>query len=113
MSSLNIRFALLVLLSSVTSNLAFAQNAPVRKEAYAQQCLQQQRSIHQGIKDKAGDTDFKPYCTCVANALEKRLTPEQFQSLGNHANEAKPSWLKQAEIQASRSCMTQEPKLQV
>lgn len=113
MPSLNIHLASLVLLTAVSSNAAFAQNTPAKKEAYAQQCVQQQRSIHQGMNDKASDTNFKPYCSCVASALEKRLTPEQFQSLGDQMNGAKPSWLKQAEMQAGRSCMTQEPKLQV
>lgn len=94
-------------------NQSFAQSVPAKKEQYAQQCVQQQRSIHQSLKDKASDTDFKPYCACVAGALEKRLTPEQFQFLGNQNSGAKPAWLKQAETQASRSCMTQEPKLQV
>lgn len=112
-SSLIRKLLLLASLSVMITNQLFAQRIPTKKEQYAQQCVQQQRSIHQSLNDKAGDTDFKPYCACVASALEKRLTPEQFQSLGNKTSGSKPAWLKQVETQASRSCMTQEPKLQV
>lgn len=92
---------------------ALAQSTPNQNEAYTQQCIQQQRSIHKGLKDKLSEADFKPYCSCFVSALEKRLTPEQFRAVGSSAKGTKPAWLKQAESQAGRSCIPSEPKLQV
>jgi hypothetical protein len=97
----------------MSNGLALAQGAPKPNELYTQQCIQQQRSIHQGLKDKLSDADFKPYCSCFIGALEKRLTLEQFRALGESTKGAKPVWLKQAESQAGRSCIPSEPKLQV
>jgi hypothetical protein len=95
------------------ANPLLAQGNPKPQERYTQQCVQQQRTIHQRLSDKVSDADFIPFCSCVANALEKNLSPEQFRELGNNAKGAKPAWLKQAEQQASRSCIPSEPKLQV
>lgn len=97
----------------VSTSPALAQDAPKQNEVYTQQCIQQQRSIHQGLKDKLSDADFKPYCSCFIGALEKRLTPEQFRAFGESTKGVKPAWLKQAESQAGRSCIPSEPKLQV
>jgi hypothetical protein len=90
-----------------------AQTGPKQKERYTQQCVEQQRTIHQRFSDKVTDADFIPYCSCFVGALEKRLTPEQFRDIGNSAKGTKPAWLKQAEQQAGRSCIPSEPKLQV
>jgi hypothetical protein len=95
------------------ANPVTAQGNLKPQERYTQQCVQQQRSIHQRLSDKVSDADFLPYCSCVAGALEKRLTPEQFREIGNSTKGAKPAWLKQAEQQAGRSCIPSEPKLQV
>ena len=95
------------------ANPLLAQSNPKPQERYKQQCVQQQRAVHQRLSDKVSDADFIPYCSCVASALEKNLTPEQFRDLGKNATGAKPAWLKQAEAQASRSCIPSEPKLQV
>jgi hypothetical protein len=95
------------------ANPLLAQGNPKPQERYTQQCVQQQRTIHQRLSDKVSDADFIPFCSCVASALEKNLSPEQFRELGNNAKGAKPAWLKQAEQQASRSCIPSEPKLQV
>jgi hypothetical protein len=95
------------------ANPLLAQGSPKPQERYTQQCIQQQRAIHQRLSDKVSDADFIPYCSCVAIALEKSLTPEQFRELGNNVKGAKPAWLKQAEQQAGRSCIPSEPKLQV
>jgi len=97
----------------LSANPVLAQGNLKPQERYTQQCVQQQRSIHQRLSDKVSDADFIPYCSCVASALEKNLTPEQFRELGNNAKGAKPAWLKQAEQQAGRSCIPSEPKLQV
>lgn len=97
----------------MSTGLAHAQSTLKPNELYTQQCVHQQRSLHQGLKDKLSDADFKPYCSCFIGALEKRLTPEQFRALGESAKGAKPAWLKQAESQAGRSCIPSEPKLQV
>ncbi len=95
------------------ANPVLAQGNPKPQERYTHQCVQQQRTIHQRLSDKVIDADFIPYCSCVASALEKNLTPEQFRELGSNAKAAKPAWLKQAEQQAGRSCVPSEPKLQV
>jgi hypothetical protein len=95
------------------ANPVLAQGNPKPQERYTQQCVQQQRTIHQRLSDKVSDADFTPYCSCVASALEKNLTPEQFRELGSNVKGAKPAWLKQAEQQAGRSCIPSEPKLQV
>jgi hypothetical protein len=95
------------------SSPILAQAGSKQKERYTQQCVEQQRTIHQRLSDKVSDADFIPYCSCFVGALEKRLTPEQFRDMGNSAKGAKPAWLKQAEQQAGRSCIPSEPKLQV
>jgi hypothetical protein len=105
--------AILVSVCLLNSSPSLAQANSKQKEVYTQQCVQQQRTIHQRLSDKVSDADFIPYCSCVASALEKNLTPEQFRELGNNAKGAKPAWLKQAEQQAGRSCIPSEPKLQV
>ena len=97
----------------LSANPLLAQGNPKPQERYTQQCVQQQRTIHQRLSDKVNDADFIPYCSCVASALEKNLSPEQFRDLANNVKATKPSWLKQAEAQASRSCIPSEPKLQV
>lgn len=95
------------------SNPVVAQVSSKQKEIYTQQCVDQQRIIHQRFSDRVSDADFIPYCSCFIGALEKRLTPEQFRDMGSSAKGAKPAWLKQAEQQAGRSCIPSEPKLQV
>ena len=105
--------AILVSVCLLNASPSLAQASSKQKELYTQQCVDQQRSIHQRFSDKVSDADFIPYCSCFVGALEKRLTPEQFRDTGNSAKGAKPAWLKQAEQQASRSCIPSEPKLQV
>lgn len=95
------------------ANPVLAQGNPKPQERYTQQCVQQQRTIHQRLSDKVSDADFIPFCSCVTSALEKNLSPEQFRELGNKVKGTKPAWLKQAEQQAVRSCIPSEPKLQV
>ncbi len=105
--------ALLVSVCLLNASPILAQASSKQKERYTQQCVKQQGTMHQRLSDKVSDADFIPYCSCVAGALEKRLTPEQFRDMGNSAKGAKPTWLKQAEQQAGRSCIPSEPKLQV
>jgi hypothetical protein len=105
--------ALLVSVCLLNASQSLAQPSSKQKELFTQQCVDQQRSIHQRFSDKVSDADFMPYCSCVVGALEKRLTREQFRDMGNSAKGAKPAWLKQAEQQAGRSCIPSEPKLQV
>lgn len=97
----------------ISSGPAVAQASGKPNETYTQQCVQQQRAIHQGLKDKVSDADFLPYCSCFIGALEKRLTPEQFRGIANTPKGGKPAWLKQAESDAGRSCIPSEPRLQV
>jgi hypothetical protein len=105
--------AIFVSVCLLNSGPILAQAGLKQKELYTQQCVEQQRSIHQRFSDKVSDADFVPYCSCFIGALEKRLTPEQFRDVGNSAKGAKPAWLKQAEQQAGRSCIPSEPRLQV
>ena len=105
--------AILVSVCLLNTSPLLAQASSKQKELYTQQCVAQQRTVHQRLSDKVSDADFIPYCSCVAGALEKRLTPEQFRDMGNSAKGAKPTWLKQVEQQAGRSCIPSEPKLQV
>ena len=97
----------------LNSSPVLAQASSKQKELYTQQCVDQQRTIHQRLSDKVSDADFIPYCSCFVGALERRLTPEQFRDMSTSAKGAKPAWLKQAEQQAGRSCIPSEPKLQV
>jgi hypothetical protein len=97
----------------LNSSPILAQANSKQKELYTQQCVEQQRTVHQRFSDKVSDADFMPYCSCFVGALEKRLSPEQFRDMGNSAKGTKPVWLKQAEQQAGRSCIPSEPKLQV
>jgi len=97
----------------ICSGPAVAQASGKPNETYTQQCVEQQRTIHQRLKDKVSDADFLPYCSCFVTALEKRLTPEQFRAIANTAKGAKPAWLKQAESDAGRSCIPSKPRLQV
>ena len=105
--------AILVSVCLLNASPSLAQPSSKQKELYTQQCVDQQRSIHQRFSDKVSDADFIPYCSCFVGALEKRLTPEQFRDMRNSAKGAKPTWLKQAEQLAGRSCIPSEPKLQV
>jgi phage/plasmid-associated DNA primase len=105
--------AILVGICLLNSSSVLAQTSSKQKELSTQQCVEQQRTIHQRFSDKVSDADFISYCSCVVGVLEKRLTPEQFRDIGNSAKGAKPAWLKQAEQQAGRSCIPSEPKLQV
>jgi len=105
--------AILVSVCLLNSSPLLAQANPQQKDRHTQQCIDQQRAIHQRLSDKVSDADFIPYCSCVVGALEKRLTPEQFRDIGNSAKGTKPAWLKQAEQQAGRSCIPSGPKLQI
>jgi hypothetical protein len=105
--------AIFVSVCLLNSSPILAQVSSKQKEPYTQQCVDQQRTMHQRFSDKVSDADFIPYCSCFVGALEKRLTPEQFREMGNSAKDVKPAWLKQAEQQAGRSCIPSEPKLQV
>jgi hypothetical protein len=105
--------AIFVSVYLLNSSPLLAQASSKQKELFTQQCVDQQRTIHQRFSDKVSDADFMPYCSCFVGALERRLTPEQFRGMSNSAKGAKPAWLKQAEQQAGRSCVPSEPKLQV
>jgi len=67
--------AILVSVCLLNASPLLAQANSNQKELYTQQCVAQQRTIHQRLSDKVSDADFIPYCSCVVGALERRLTP--------------------------------------
>ena len=94
------------------SGLTFSQSANITsfKKSYEASCVKEQVKRHSGIKGITAD-QFAAHCACTSNQLSKSLNTSEIETLLN--NQTRPSWLKEKESAAARSCLTQEPKIQV
>ncbi len=94
------------------SGLAFSQSTDISnfKKSYQESCIQEQVKRHSGIKGITAD-QFRAHCACTSTQLSNSLNTSEIETLNN--NQARPSWFKQKESAAAKSCLTQEPKIQV
>jgi hypothetical protein len=94
------------------SGLAFSQSTSITsfKKNYQESCVQEQVKRHSGIKGITAD-QFTAHCACTSTQLSNSLNTSEIEALNN--NQTKPSWFKQKESAAAKSCLMQEPKIQV
>lgn len=94
------------------SGLAFSQSSGITsfKKNYQESCVQEQVKRHSGIKGITAE-QFTAHCACTSTQLSNSLNTSEIESLNN--NQTRPSWFKQKESAAAKSCLMQEPKIQV
>lgn len=94
------------------SGLVFGQSADLLnfKKSYESSCIQEQLKRHAGVKGLTAE-QFTAHCACTSTQLSKSLNTNEIETLIN--NQTRPSWFKQKESAAAKSCLTQEPKIQV
>jgi hypothetical protein len=94
------------------SGLAFSQSADISnfKKSYQASCVQEQVKRHSGVKGITAD-QFTAHCACTSTQLINNLNTSEIETLNN--NQTRPSWFKQKESAAAKSCLMQEPKIQV
>ena len=98
--------------SLLVSGLAFSQSANITsfKKSYESSCVKEQVKRHAGVKGLTAE-QFSVHCECTSTQLSKSLNTSEIETLIN--NQTRPSWFKQKESAAAKSCLTQEPKIQV
>ena len=65
---------------------------------------------HKDIKKKSlTEEDFKPYCSCLAEFINKNASNRQVNELVMNPK-AKPEWLKAIELKAMKACIA-DPKM--
>ena len=96
----------------LSSGLAFSQSANITsfKKSYESSCVKEQVKRHSGVKGITAD-QFVAHCACTSNQLTKSLNTSEIEALLN--NQTRPSWFKEKESAAAKSCLMQEPKIQV
>ena len=94
------------------SGLAFSQPSSITsfKKSYEASCVKEQVKRHSGVKGITAD-QFVAHCACTSNQLSKSLNTSEIEALLN--NQTRPSWFKEKESAAAKSCLMQEPKIQV
>ena len=77
---------------------------------FQKNCTQEQLQEHKDIKKKSfTEEDFKPYCTCLAEFINKNASNRQVNELVMNPK-AKPEWLKAIELKAMKACIA-DPKM--
>ena len=94
------------------SGLAFSQPTSITsfKKNYQESCIQEQLKRHAGVKGLTSE-QFTAHCACTSTQLSNNLNTSEIETLNN--NQTRPSWFKQKESAAAKSCLMQEPKIQV
>lgn len=96
----------------ICSALAFGQSASISSfnKSYESSCIKEQIKRHSGVKGLTAD-QFAGHCECTSTQLSKSLNISEIETLLN--NQTRPSWFKEKESAAAKSCLMQEPKIQV
>jgi hypothetical protein len=96
----------------IFSSLSYSQSSSITsfKKNYQESCVQEQVKRHLGVKGITAD-QFSAHCACTSTQLSNSLNTSEIESLNN--NQIRPSWFKQKESAAAKSCLMQEPKIQV
>jgi len=94
------------------SGLAFSQSASITnfKKSYELSCVKEQVKRHSGVKGITAD-QFTAHCECTSTQLSKSLNTNEIETL--LSSQTRPSWFKEKESAAAKSCLMQEPKIQV
>jgi hypothetical protein len=92
------------------SALSQSINITSFKKSYEATCVKEQVKRHAGIKGITAD-QFAAHCECTSTQLSKSLNTSEIETLLN--NQARPNWFKEKELAAAKSCLKQEPKIQV
>lgn len=94
------------------SGLAFSQSASITnfKKIYESICVKEQVKRHSGVKGITAD-QFTAHCECTSTQLSKNLNTTEIETL--LSNQSRPSWFKEKESAAAKSCLMQELKIQV
>jgi hypothetical protein len=86
----------------------YAQQSPLNLQ---QACVQEQLAEHKGMKDHPVKAeDFKAYCACESAFIAKNADENQLTELKNQPK-VKPSWLKDLQQKAVKSCLDTGPKV--
>jgi hypothetical protein len=111
-NSIRVSQAVVASLSLLFSGLAFSQSASITgfKKNYESSCVKEQVKRHSGVKGITAD-QFTAHCECTSTQLSKSLNTSEIETL--LSNQTRPSWFKEKESAAAKSCLMQEPKIQV
>jgi hypothetical protein len=94
------------------SGLALSQSANITsfKKSYEATCVKEQVKRHAAVKGIRAE-QFVAHCACASDQLSKSLNTAEIEALLN--NQTRPGWFKEKESAAAKSCLMQEPKIQV
>ncbi len=77
---------------------------------FQKNCAVEQVAEHKGAKGTTlTEEDFKPYCGCLAEFINKNASNRQVNELVMNPK-AKPEWLKTIELKAMKACIA-DPKM--
>ena len=99
----------LLIISFFLSFAGYAQAQAISGD-FQKNCAQEQLLEHKDIKKKSlTEEDFKPYCGCLAEFINKNASNRQVNELVMNPK-AKPEWLKTIELKAMKACIA-DPKM--
>lgn len=75
-------------------------------KSYKEACTKQQVQLHANLKEISANS-FSEYCDCATRQLMTNLSPSQIAELTK--GKARPTWLKSAELAASKACIKEGP----
>lgn len=90
-----------------------AQSLAVQAGDLIKECSQQQVAAHkglQGLKKSLTESEFQPYCSCVAKTIEESATQSQMDELKSMGIGRKPKWFLGIQKSAEQKCLSGEPK---
>ena len=101
---------LLPLLTATFSAKSFA----VQEGDLIKECSQQQLAAHKGVKGlnkSLTESEFQPYCSCVAKTIEESASQSQIDELKNMGIDKKPKWFLGIQKSAEKKCLSGESKI--
>jgi hypothetical protein len=97
-----------VLLAFTLSAQIYAKDIGTKLE---QSCVQEQLKEHKGLtKNSLNRQDFKEYCACESEFIQKNTSDDQL-SLLIKPTKAKPEWLGDLKMKAFKSCLENDTKM--
>lgn len=104
-----------LLLSLLTTTFS-VQSFAVQTGDLIKECSQQQVAAHkglQGLKKSMTESEFQPYCSCVAKTIEESATQSQMEELKSMGIDKKPKWFLGIQKSAEKKCLSGEPKISI
>ncbi len=99
-----------VLLAFIFSAQIYAKDKDIASKL-EQSCVQEQLKEHKGLKKNSLTyQDFKAYCACESEFIQKNTSDDQLSVLIK-PTKTKPEWLGDLKMKAFKSCLENDTKM--